>query len=382
MDTKHLRNWDTIVLGLGGVGSSAAYHLAKLGQRVLGIDQYPPAHNRGSSHGQTRAIRQAYFEDPAYVPLLRRAYELWDELESKSNRKLFHRTSIVQIGPADGFVVPGVLRSANEHGLTVEQLAMQEVTARWPVMQGNADWQAVIESNAGFLRVEACVATHLELARKHGAELRHGQSVINWESKPDAISVQTESGTERANHLIIAAGAWAAQLLTDQHVPLQVLRKQQYWFPTRDTSFQLEAGFPCFFYETPADFFYGFPQLDDGGMKVARHSGGIPISTPSDSDDTDEVDLNLVQEFIAAYLPALEAKPSHRSGCYYTVTPDEHFVIDTLPQDERVVVIAGLSGHGFKFTSVLGELAAKLTVETDVMSEKLFRMDRFDSPRK
>ena len=170
-------HWDVIVLGLGGVGSSAAYHLAAAGLKVLGIDQFAPVHDQGSSHGHTRVIRQAYFEHPAYVPLLRRAYELWDQVEQQTNRELFHRTGLVEIGPSDGIVIPGVKNSAATHGLQIETMSMTELPKRWPAIQGDRSWEVVIESNAGYLRVEDCVAAHLELASRHGAVLRHGETV-------------------------------------------------------------------------------------------------------------------------------------------------------------------------------------------------------------
>ncbi len=373
-----MSNWDVVVLGLGGVGSSAAYHLAKSGLRTLGIDRNPPVHPFGSSHGQSRAIRQAYFEDPAYVPMLRRAYDLWDELEQESGRKLFHRTSIVQIGPANGVVVPGVLRSAAEHGLAVEEIAMPEASKRFPVMHGDVDWRAVIETNAGFLLVEECVRTHLELAAKHGAELQHCKTVNTWKSVGNSIEIQTDDQTIRTDRLVIAAGAWSNQLLSELGIQFKLLRKYQYWFPTSDRRYSIDEGFPCFFYETPEGYFYGFPKLDAAGVKVARHSGGQPINHPTTTEQVaDPEDLRLVCEFNAAHLSHLEPAPSKQSKCFYTVTADEHFLIDTHPDNSRIVIVAGLSGHGFKFTSTLGELAASIAQEkNDGFVRNLFRINR------
>jgi monomeric sarcosine oxidase len=362
--------WDAIVIGAGGVGSAAAMHLAKSGARVLGIDQYQPAHDRGSSHGQTRIIRQAYFEHPSYVPLLRRAYELWDELEQNSNRKLFHRTGLVELGPIDGVVIPGVLRSAKTYSLPIETLLPAEVTERWPGIRGNHDWQAVIEKNAGFLKVEECVQTHLDLARQFGCKLMHNCKVHQWKAGPRGVKVVTDQGSEQAAHLLVAGGPWSQTLVPALSGKLRVLRKHLYWFEPERSGFEETDGFPCFFHETSNGFFYGFPSLNGSGVKVARHSGGQPIEQPDndaaadDFDDTDMQDQQLVSDYVREYLPGLGNRLLKRAKCYYTSTPDEHFVIDHLPDQSNVTIVAGLSGHGFKFTSVLGEIASQLAQGT------------------
>ncbi|NND96529.1 MAG: N-methyl-L-tryptophan oxidase [Pirellulaceae bacterium] len=372
-------HWDVIVIGLGGVGSSAAFHLAKTGRKVLGIDQFAPVHDRGSSHGRTRVIRQAYFEHPDYVPLLRRAYRLWKELEQESGQRLYQRTGIVEIGPADGVVVPGVLQSARDHDLNVQQLQMSEVTSRWPVLRGDHDWTAVIESDAGFLRVESCVDAHLSLARASGCVCLHNQSVRKWQVDGSHISVTTDDGTQYCRHLVVASGAWSGPLLGRYGVPLTVLRKYQYWFATDDARFDLASEFPCFFFETPQGYFYGFPRLDNSGVKVSRHSGGRVLSDATiPVRDVDEPDAQLVCEFNKQYTLGLESPPRDRSGCFYTVTPDEHFIVDQLPDTPAVNVVAGLSGHGFKFTSVLGEMVAQMVHDqSNACVPELFRLARF-----
>jgi len=376
--------WDVIVIGAGGVGSAAAMHLAKSGARVLGIDQYQPAHDRGSSHGQTRIIRQAYFEHPSYVPLLRRAYELWDELEQNSNRKLFHRTGLVELGPIDGVVIPGVLRSAKTYSLPIEPLLPAEVTERWPGIRGNHDWQAVIEKNAGFLKVEECVQTHLDLARQFGCKLMHNCKVHQWKAGPKGVKVVTDQGSEQAAHLLVAGGPWTQTLIPELANNLKVLRKHLYWFQPGRSGFEETDGFPCFFHETPNGFFYGFPSLNGSGVKVARHSGGQTIDQPdtgSDSEGVDETDVQdqqLVTDYVREYLPGLGDRLLKRVKCYYTSTPDEHFVIDHLPDQPNVTIVAGLSGHGFKFTSVLGEIASQLSQGTkSTLDIGPFRIARF-----
>ncbi|MCA9140833.1 MAG: N-methyl-L-tryptophan oxidase [Planctomycetales bacterium] len=367
-----MANWDAIVIGLGGAGSAAAYHLARSGCRVLGIDQYPAVHPFGSSHGKTRIIRQAYFEDVAYVPLLRRAYELWNQLEQSSEQKLYHRTGLIELGPANGVVIPGVLRSAAEHGLEVQQLSIAEVQRRWPGIVGREDWLAVIEQNAGYLNVEACVRSHLQQAELASATLRHAQAVRSWRVDGNAVTVTTDHGVECAGRLVIAGGPWSASLLGPIGVPLQVLRKHQYWYSPEQSGYRQSDGFPCFFHETPNGYYYGFPSIDDAGVKVARHSGGTKIAGPTLEGGVDDEDRSLVERFVDNYLPGVGSRLTAQLGCYYTVTKDENFIVDLHPDHEQVVIVAGLSGHGFKFTSVLGELASQLAIDGSTTLETSF----------
>lgn len=358
--------WDVIVIGAGGVGSATAMHLAKTGARTLGIDQYSPAHARGSSHGQTRIIRQAYFEHPCYVPLLQRAYGLWGELEQQTNQKLFHRTGLVELGPMDGVVIPGVLRSAITHDLPIERLSPAEIRERWPGVRGHDDWGAVVEKNAGFLRVEQCVEAHLEMAADHGCELVHHCGVHQWSSNSHEVSVVTDHGIEKAAQLVIAGGPWTRTLIPSLSPWLQILRKHLYWFQPAGHGFREKDGFPCFFHETDSGFFYGFPCFNGTGVKIARHSGGQPIEAPDQDsakeNTVDDQDRQLVIDYANEYLPGLGSRLVTSAPCYYTSTPDEHFVIDRLPDHQNVTIVAGLSGHGFKFASVLGELTSQMAL--------------------
>jgi len=356
-----VKTWDVIVLGLGGVGSAAVCHLANAGCRVLGLDQYAPVHDLGSSHGRTRAIRQAYFEHPAYVPLLMRAYELWGELEDQSQDTLLHRTGLVEIGPADGVVIPGVLRSANEHGLNVERLTSHDVMRRWPGLRAEEDWVGVLENEGGYLEVERAVSTHLRLAQRAGATCRHEEEVLAWCVKDGAVEISTAKETYHAGHLVVAAGAWSQSMLIELEVKLRVLRKHQYWYTPGSTGFQQSEGFPCFFHETPSGYFYGFPANEACGVKVARHSDGTPLHHPSPHVPCQE-DQHAVEGYLKDYLPNVGDQLESQCGCYYTMTADEHFLIDRHPLYPQVTVLAGLSGHGFKFTSVLGEIAAQLAL--------------------
>ena len=366
-----MQSYDVIVLGTGGVGSAAAMHLADRGLSVLGIDQFAHGHNRGSSHGQTRAIRMAYFEHPDYVPLLRRAYTLWDELEAASGQHLFHQVGLIEIGPADGIVVPGVLRAASEHDLAVEELTRDDVKRRFQGIAMPEDALAVFEQNAGFLMVEDCVLAHLAEAQLRGAQFRTDQRVISWSAPNDeTVIVKTDREEYQAARLVVAAGAWANSMLAELNIPLEVQRKHLHWFAASDDCYRVEHGAPTFFLELPdRSFFYGFPQTDDRGVKVAEHSGGEMVPDPSELNrDVDPQDRQRVEAFIAKFLPGVTLQPTKHCVCMYTMTPDDHFVVDVHPRHAQVCFAAGLSGHGFKFTPVLGEALADLatTGQTDL----------------
>ncbi len=355
--------YDAIVLGTGGVGSAAAYHLARRGAKVLGLDQFPGGHDRGSSHGQTRIIRQAYFEHANYVPLLLRAYELWRELEQETNANLLHQVGLLQIGPPEGQVVRGVLEATRLHGLDVEQLSEQEIPHRFPGFRAPAGSVGVLEPAAGYLRVEQCVLSHLEAARIHGAEFRFGVTARDWRQESSHVFVNTDQGEYRADKLVITAGPWAPQMLADLGVPLVVRRKHLYWFPTSERSYHEAGGCPTYLYELPHGVFYGFPQIDERGVKVAEHSGGAEIDNPTDDPrPLDAADLSRVEAFLSEYLPGVGRPVQARGVCFYTMSPDEHFLVDRHPRHDRVQFVAGLSGHGFKFTSVLGEALAELAL--------------------
>ena len=374
-------HYDVIVLGTGGVGSAAAYHLARRGANVLGIDRFAGGHDRGSSHGQTRIIRQAYFEHPSYVPLLLRAYELWRELQERHGSKLLHQVGLLQVGPPEGAVVAGVLASARQHRLPVERLEPAEIHRRWPGFRVAGGDVGVFEPAAGYLRVEQCVLAHLAAAQDCSAALQHGHVVTEWKADARGVEITLSSGERlTANKLIITAGPWAPQILADLGVPLIVRRKHLYWFPAPVNNYHQDAGCPTFLFELPHGVFYGFPQLDERGLKVAEHSGGQTIADPlSDPRQLDSQDLARVEAFLAAHLPGVGRPMRERTVCFYTMSPDEHFLVDRHPRHGNVYFAAGLSGHGFKFTSVLGEaladlaLAGKTTLPIDVLSLSRFR---------
>jgi sarcosine oxidase len=354
---------DVIVIGTGGMGAAAACHLASRGIRVLGLDRFPVAHDRGSSHGQTRLIRLAYYEHPDYVPLLRRAYALWHDREREAGRPLLVESGLVMAGPRAGDVITGALASARTHDLPVERLTAAEATARWPVLRVPEAWDVVYESTAGYLFVEECVRAHAAAATRAGAEFRSGVTVHGWHVAGDGVVVETDAGAFRAARLVLCPGSWAAGLLQLPAVPLTVLRKSLFWYPAaREHEAEHAAGrLPCFAFDTPAGFFYGFPALDERGIKVANHSGGRTVADPLDLDRAvDPEEQRQIERWLGDHLPGVGRTPADHAACLYTMSPDHHFVLGLHPAHPQVAIAAGFSGHGFKFASVVGEILADL----------------------
>lgn len=359
------QSWDVIVLGTGGVGSAAMHHLASRGLKVLGLDRHEPGHGLGSSHGESRIIRKAYFEHPDYVPLLQRSYELWDRLQADAGRNnLFIRTGLLQMGPPDGVVISGVMGSAAQHGLELERMEPREVPRWFPPYSLPEDCVAVFERDAGLLRVEECVLAHVKQARTLGAELRTGVSVEGWRATAHGVNVMTNGGDFSAAALVVTAGAWAPTLLKELGIPMRVLRKPLFWLESRSSLHRMDQGCPCFFYELPEGQFYGFPELEaGGGVKMARHTGGDQVQDPASVDrNLDEEDFARVRSFASRCLPEVTGQLLRHATCMYTMSPDEHFIVDRHPEHPNVCFAAGLSGHGFKFASVLGEILADFTV--------------------
>ena len=229
------RHFDYLVLGLGGAGSATLYHLARRGLHVAGLDRFPIAHDRGSSHGHTRLIRQSYFEHPSYVPLVQRAFELWEQVSEDHGRDVYYETGIVEAGPEEGELVPGVLASAAEHGLEVEHLTREQAAQRWPQFSFAPEHSVVYEQRAGFLLVEQCVSAHVELAQWAGAETFCDQTIISIDSDAEAVRVKTAQGVFTADRVVVTLGTWARELLPELSQQLTVVLKQLHWFDADET---------------------------------------------------------------------------------------------------------------------------------------------------
>ena len=358
--------YDVIVLGLGGMGSAAAAHLAARGARVLGLERFGPAHDRGSSHGGSRIIRQAYFEDPAYVPLLRRAYELWEQLEADSGRDLMSRTGGLYLGRPDGPTVGGSLSAAREWDLSHEVLDAAEVRRRFPTMTPADDEVGLYEAVAGFVRPEATVTAHLELAARRGAELRFAEPALSWTASPDGgVAVTTAAGIYTADHLVVCPGAWAPELLVDLVLPLTVERQVMYWFqPDGGVGPYAPDRHPVWIHGDGALQSYGFPATDgpDGGVKVAFFRRGQVTTAETIDREVHPEEAEFIAAHLRSLLPTLPGRLVAAVPCLYTLTPDHHFVIAPHPRHAQVTVACGFSGHGFKFVPVVGEILADLAL--------------------
>jgi monomeric sarcosine oxidase len=375
-----MERYDAIVLGIGGVGSAALYQLARRGIRVLGIDRFAPPHDRGSSHGETRVIRQAYFEHSDYVPLLKESYKLWHELESLSRKQLFHKIGLVEIGLPDGVVVPGVLRAADEHGLDVESLTAVQIESRWPGLRAGGNLVGVFERAAGFLRVEDCVQAHVDAAIASGAAVITNTEVLSWTANEREVTVQATEGEFAANRLVIAVGAWSSPVLRGVDVPLVVRRQSLFWFAADAPQYDVANGMPVYLYELPGGIFYGFPKIDALGVKVAEHTTGRVVENPLSVDRNIYLDEQWqLENFLTTYMPGVSHRVTNHTVCLYTMSPDEHFIVDQHPHHASVVFAAGLSGHGFKFTPVLGRALAEKALDggTDLPIDFL-SLKRFD----
>lgn len=356
--------FDVIVLGVGGFGSGALYHCARRGLKVLGLEQFGIAHDRGSSHGETRIIRKAYFEHPDYVPLLIRSYELWRELEAESNESLMHLCGLLLAGPPEGEAVAGARLSARLHHLDLENFTAREAAARFRGFRFRDGFEAVYEPEAGFLDVEDCVRTHIERAIAAGAELRTEQTVVDWSSDGRSVRVRTNREEFNAAKLIVTAGAWAGRILSDLQIPLEVVRKPLFWHDVTTNDYNVDRGAPAYLYELPTGVFYGFPSLDGRILKVAEHSGGATVDDPLQLDrNISEADVAPIRAFLRDALPGVQPNPVKHAVCMYTLTPDRHFIVDRHPEFGNVAIGAGFSGHGFKSTSALGEALADLALD-------------------
>jgi len=357
--------YDVIVIGLGGMGSAAAYHLAARGQRVLGLEKFTPAHDKGSSHGGSRIIRQSYFEDPAYVPLLLRAYELWEQLANDTGLEVYRLTGGLFIGAPDAVTVAGSQRASQVWDLPHEMLDGADIRHRFPTLTPHPGDVALYEAKAGFARPEMTVAAHINLAESAGAELHFGEPVIEWSETAGGVCVTTARGTYTAGQLVICPGAWAPALLAEFGIPITVERQVLYWFDPRGGTAPFE-NHPIWIHEDATGMqAYGFPAIDGsaGGVKVAFFRKGI-VCTPETIDRTVlDQEITEMRDRVAQVVPALEGPCLHSATCMYSNTPDEHFVIARHPDSENITVACGFSGHGFKFVPVVGEILADLAID-------------------
>ena len=373
--------YDAIVVGMGAMGSSALYHLATRGLKVLGIERFNIPHEMGSSHGITRIIRLAYFEHPSYVPLLQRSFELWKELENRTGEELLHITGSIDAGPPDSEVVQGSRRSCAAYDLPHELLTSRELRRRFPGFRLPDGAMALFQPQGGFLLPERCISTHVMVAQSLGAEVHAREQVLSWEAHPDHVEVRTEAGTYRGKRLILAAGAWmprVAPMLKEIAVPeRQVLA----WFQPAKVELFAPARFPVFNLRVEEGHFYGFPVFGVPGFKIGRYHHLSEVVDPEIMDRACHPrDEQILRQCAEKYFPDGAGPTMSMHACIFTNTPDEHFILDLCPGVPQVVLCSACSGHGFKFSSVIGEILADLAQKGETRHDiSLHRVSRFST---
>jgi sarcosine oxidase len=368
-----------VVIGLGAAGSAALCRLARRGIRVIGIEQFQLGHDRGSSHGPTRIIRLAHFENASYVPLLRRAYALWRELEHMANRKLVILTGIAEIGPPEGELIRGTLAAASRHSLPHELLDAEALMRRYPQFKLPEEFVAVLQPDGGYIEAAAALEANIRMAVASGALVRSGETVVAIEPRAHGVHIRTDRGGIDADGVIVAAGPWMRTLLPGLSLPLHVTRQVVGWFEP-DNAQQFAADrFPVFLLESRHGLHYGFPAYGRSGIKVSKHHHLHEAVEPDRcAPDVTAQDETAIRTALAEHLPAANGPLLAAQTCLYTMTPDETFIIDSMPGFPHVVIASPCCGHGFKFSPVVGEILADLvtrgTTENDISQ---FRLQRF-----
>ncbi|HWB86186.1 MAG TPA: N-methyl-L-tryptophan oxidase [Bryobacteraceae bacterium] len=371
--------YDAIVLGLGAMGSASLYHLARRGYKVLGLERFSIPHEMGSSHGVTRIIRLAYYEHPSYVPLLFRAYELWRELETRSGERLLHITGSIDAGPRDGEIFRGAQLACELHELPHEILTARQLQQRFPAYCLPADTMALFQTQGGFLLPERCIASHVKCAEDCGAEAHAHERVLGWEPRGSGVRVTTENAVYDAARLVISTGPWISELvpiLKNIAVPeRQVLA----WFQPWSADLFDPHCFPVFNLTVEEGRYYGFPQFGIPGFKVGRYHHRQEAIDPDGMDRRCHTeDEQVLREFAEKYFPAGSGTTLSMQTCIFTNTPDEHFVLGTDPRFPHVVICSPCSGHGFKFSAVVGEIVADLCESGETRHDiSLHNVNRF-----
>ncbi|MGI9253907.1 MAG: N-methyl-L-tryptophan oxidase, partial [Thermomicrobiales bacterium] len=353
--------YDAIVVGVGSMGSAACMHLARRGLKTLGLERYDIPHTMGSHHGFTRIIRLAYYEDPSYVPLLRRAFELWRELEQGYGETLLHVTGTIDASGEDEVVFQKSLESCLLHDIPHDVLTGDELHERFPGYRLPSTHRALYQPDGGFLIPEGCIVAHTLAAAEAGATIKAREGVRSWQAGPDGVTVTTDKGVYHADQLVLSAGAWMGKLVPG-FAPLAVPERQVLgWFqPLVPAEFRPET-FPVFNLLVPEGRYYGFPVHGVPGFKIGRYHHLDEVVDPDDFDrEPNARDEAVLREVTAKYFPDAAGETVGLRACMFTNTPDEHFIIDRLPGQPNVVVASPCSGHGFKFASVIGEIIADL----------------------
>jgi sarcosine oxidase len=366
------------VIGLGVMGAASLWQLARRGVPAIGFEQFEPGHNRGSSHGESRIIRTAYYEDPRYVPLVHRSFDLWRDLEQSSGERLLTMTGALNIGPPDGELVTGTLASVREHGLEHEILDAADLGRRFPQHQTRPGDICIFEEAAGVLLAEPAVWTMVAEAERLGAIVQNGTAVREVQADGQGVRIVTDTGETRVDRAIVSVGPWLGEFLPGLRLPLEVTRQVLAWYPACDPDAFAPAHFPVFFHEVDGHFIYGFPTMDGRTVKMGIHYEGLPTAASTLDRAIRPEDIRPLTDFLATAMNDLILEPERALVCMYTNTPDLHFILDSPAERPELVILGGFSGHGFKFATVIGEAAADLAVKGETrLPIQHFTLDRF-----
>lgn len=374
--------FDVAVVGLGAMGSAALFHLARRGRNVIGIEQFEPGHDRGSSHGESRAIRLGYSEHPSYVPLVRSAFDNWRELERLTGETILTTTGILEAGKPGSRMVAGSLEACRQHDLTFELLDATEIRRRIPAVKLPADYTAIWQPEGGYLKPELANALHLRLAQEAGATIAANTKVTVIEPTAAGVRVFLDGRIIEAGSVVVSAGAWIGDLAPELRPYLSIHRLVLCWYePARPELFAADK-LPVFAIEGEDDIVYGFPDFLGTGFKCASHyDSGRLAHADFARQDAGAADEARTRRFLERYLPAGAGRLKSMKTCMYTMTPDEDFVIDLSRADPRIVIASPCSGHGYKFASVIGEILADLSTNGSTRHDiGRFRIDRFPGP--
>ncbi|MEC0128949.1 N-methyl-L-tryptophan oxidase [Paenibacillus pabuli] len=357
-------HYDVIVIGAGSMGMAAGYFLSKSGKNTLLVDSFDPPHNKGSHHGETRIIRHAYGEGENYVPLALKAQELWNDLEKMTGKQLFLPTGVLNVGYEKTDFIQNMISSSKTYSLPLEILDSMEVNKRWPGITLPNNYIGCFEPTSGVLKCEECIEAYRELAVRNGATIITNSKVKEIKVHDKRVTIKTDDHTYSADALVVSAGAWSGSLLSmlDLNLPLNPVRKTFAWFDDNKDLYN-HNKFPAFSFETSEGIYYGFPSIDGSGLKVGRHDGGNTINPDEPILGFDELEQDTIdlKQFLHRYMPSTQ-QLKYGKTCMYTLTPDEDFIIDTHPNYSNVAIASGFSGHGFKFSSVVGQILSELII--------------------
>ena len=379
-----LNEFDVIVLGAGGMGSATAYYLAAAGKKVLLLEQFELNHQKGSSYGESRVIRYSY-DNPIYVELMRAAYPLWFALEKEAEEKLYIKTGGLDFGNPNEETFQILKRSMDEANLAYEYLSKQEVERRFPQFRLDEGMAAIFQADTGLLKPSRCVLAHIRLAQKYGAAVRDRTPIIKINPQIDGVEVVTPTETLTADRLVITAGSWTKSLLAPLGIdlPLRVMPCQLGFYQPTDKQAFAPDRFPVFFAHMNGDYGempYGIPHEDDSiGVKVTTFYGWQTVEHPSQVDYTPSDEwVESMRGFSRQYIPGAAGETIYTRRCLYTMTEDKHFIVDRHPVYPQIAFGAGFSGHGFKFSTLIGKILAELVTEGETHHDiSLFQLKRF-----